>query len=1026
MKFILDDLEQPKAERIFVDRVEPRQAFWQAFSAAQQGLEEPLVLHYYGVGGMGKTSLHSQLEKELRERCPGAKYVELDFDFVERRESYRVIGLLKKKLSQAYNFQFPLFDVACYTFLCRIGEDGDQAEIQSFVGGSQVLNFLCDAASMIPGTSMISGILKLVDEGVAVARNLFSNKKQLLRSFESMDIRQLRDQLPAYFASDLRANLKKEEQPFVIFLDTYEKLVNEFAGVGDPLQSDLWLRGPQGLIPRLPNTLWVLGGREKLKWPQLDTPDAWDNVLHQYLLGALADSDTQEFLQSAGVEDAAVRNRICALSDGLPVSLDLYLEQYLREGAVSDDTPSALHERVVRYMSDEEKNACYLLAALGQWTQEEALALAKRAGVVLSPTLLERLCGFSFILTQDGVTFHLMRKVSEVLRQHCPASLSRALAVQKPELKEESPAPVLDFETAPEKYVSLALQTFQSEEACVDWVLAELDDPLMDLWKRLDLDTYFAVIGLLKERAIQSWPGGVLESLVEGYNGIGLYHAAHPEQSQAILEKVLQRMKQLDNLPALYTVLKQYQYVAFYRLNLTDFVKQAEPLWNLFQQRGNSAYAAQIAQQLEEAYEMMDLPQKVQAWHQQASQEQAPLIDEPNSLTDPHLIQIQKELEERTQAEAFTQEDKNAIYALVEKGRRLTLQINGSESREMFQWYSFEEGVYSKTGDYQLGQKVTGKLRETSKLYYGETSGNYGYFLFLDGLLHFTASCTRSDFLGWSPCSATFAQAYPLLKAHLGSACTFTKQTYLLWKLTDLENVSLGEYRDRLWDLKEEIEDPEEEAAAFLLEFLDTLEYLPEELEDSPALEVIADVFGGETIDSGEETPHSQQDEFMSTLEAPVSPPEEPAPIPVKPKSPEPQVTMAQIIQQLMAEYKPMDFYTAFTDIPEKKLRNALKSYGDDPKGELVPYVLALFDATVTGNAKNGFLLFTSGILYRESGSNQGGVTLEDLEPFTAKGKNNLIVNAKGHPGLASFVCLRPENVALVLNRILEDLQARQ
>ena len=30
MKFILDELEQPKGERIFVDRVEPRQIFWQA------------------------------------------------------------------------------------------------------------------------------------------------------------------------------------------------------------------------------------------------------------------------------------------------------------------------------------------------------------------------------------------------------------------------------------------------------------------------------------------------------------------------------------------------------------------------------------------------------------------------------------------------------------------------------------------------------------------------------------------------------------------------------------------------------------------------------------------------------------------------------------------------------------------------------------------------------------------------------------------------------------------------------------
>lgn len=1017
MKFILEDLEQPKAERIFVDRVEPRQAFWKAFSTAQQGLEEPLVLHYYGVGGMGKTSLHNQLEKELQERCPEAKYVELDFDFVERREPYRVMSLLKKKLSQAYNFQFPLFDVACYTFLCRIGEDGDQAEIESFVGGSQILNFLCDAASMIPGTSMISGILKLVDEGVAVARNLFSNKKQLLHSLESVDIRQLRDQLPAYFASDLRVNLKKEKQPFVIFLDTYEKLVNEFAGVGEPLQNDLWLRGPHGLIPRLPNTLWVLGGREKLKWPQLDTPGTWDNVLSQYLLGALTDSDSQEFLQLAGVADAAARKQICILSGGLPASLDLYLEQYLREGTVSDAMPSALHERVVRYMSDEEKTACYLLATLGEWSQEEALAFAKRAGVPLSPTLLERLCGFSFILTQDGVTFHLMRKVGEVLRQHCPASLSRALAVLKPALKEESFAPALDFDTAPEKYVGLMLQNFPNEDTCVDWVLNQLDSSLMALRKRLDLDTYFAVISLLKERAMQSWPGGVLESLVESYNGTGLYYAAHPEQSQAILENALQQLEQLGNLPVLYAVLEQYQYVAFCRMNLTDFVKQAEPIWKRFQQSGNSAYATRTARLLEEAFRLMDLPQEEQTWHQHAPQGQNFRPEKSVISTDPRLIQIQKELRERIQAEEFTQEDRDTIYALVEEGRQLARRIYGLESREMFQWYFLEGRVYANTGDYQLGQEVTTKLLETSKTYYGETSGTYGSFLLLDGFMRYMSCCIQSDFLGWPFCSTAFAQAYLLLKTHLGSKNEFTKQTYLLWKLTDLENVSLEEYRDRLWALKEEIEDPQDETHAFFLEFLDNLEYLPEELADFPALEVIADVFGGETIDYAKETPP------LPHQKEPVSTQKEPAPVP---KEPEPPVNMAQVIQQLMDEYKPMDLYTAFTDIPEKKLHNALKSYGDDPKGKLVPYVLALFDATLTGNAKNGFLLFTSGILYRESGSNQGGVTLEDLEAFTTKGKNNLIINAKGRPELASFICLKPENAVLVLNCILEDLKQRQ
>lgn len=92
---------------------------------------------------------------------------------------------------------------------------------------------------------------------------------------------------------------------------------------------------------------------------------------------------------------------------------------------------SALHERVVRYMVEEERTACTLLAVFGQWTQKQALAFAQAAGLPLSPLLLERLCGFSFILTQDGVTFHMMRQVGEVLRQDCPAALSRAFAAGK-------------------------------------------------------------------------------------------------------------------------------------------------------------------------------------------------------------------------------------------------------------------------------------------------------------------------------------------------------------------------------------------------------------------------------------------------------------------------------------------------------------------------------------------------------------------------------------------------------------------
>ena len=1016
MKFILDEMERPKAERIFVDRVEPRQQFWDAFAKVQQGLEEPYVLHYYGVGGIGKTSLHSQLIRELKHRCPEAKFADLDFDFVERREPYRVMGLLKKKLSQSWGFQFPLFDVACYTFLCRIGEDADKEEIESFVGGSQVLNFLCDAASMVPGASMVSGILKLVDEGVAVARNLFSGKNQQLKALESMDIRQLRDQLPLYFAADLRNNLKKEKHPFVIFLDTYEKLVNEFAGVGDPLQNDLWLRGSGGLIPRLPGVLWVLGGREKLKWSQLDSPGAWDNVLHQYLLGTLAEEDSQEFLRSAGVEDSSVRNKICSLSGGLPVSLDLYVEQYFQQGTVSDTVaPSALHERVVRYMTEEEKTACYLLAVLGQWTQEQALAVARDGGVPLSPALLERICGFSFVLTEDGTTFRMMRNVGEVLRQHCPAALGRSLAAKQGETPKAAAQPVLDFASAPERYVSLLLGTFQEEEPCLTWVLDQLDSPLAALRQRLDLDTYFSVLQLLKEWAHTRCPVGVLEALVEGYNGIGLFYASRPEDSQSALEKVLARLEQCGEVRVLCAVILQYARVTLACLNAVDFVEHVEPLWALFQHE--EPYASKVAGQLANAWELMDQPQKAQLWRQRADNGEAAPVETAEGVRDHRLSQIRQDLKELVRQEEISQEEKERIFALLEEGSRLVADRYEPASKEAYLWYLQECQAYLNTGEPDRGLAVTGKLLELARRYYGTDSGAFAMVQMVDGFLRFMSSSAQLDFRSWPDCSPIFSRAYSTLKKRLGEESEFTRQAYVLWKGTDLGSVSIAEYRQQLRDVFDAMERPGE--ALFPVgDLLDDLEFLPEEIDESPAVEVMASVFGGETSDK----PAAQPEPASSA---------DPSPAPQEGESAQADleveeggsITMAEAVRQLVAEYKPADLYTAFTVIPEKKLRNALKTYGGDPKGEMIPYVLCLFDATVLGNAKNGFLLFTSGLLYRESGSRQGEVLLRDLEPFTAE-KGFVVLNTKEKPKLATFVSARAEAAVQVLNRILDHLRS--
>jgi len=109
----------------------------------------------------------------------------------------------------------------------------------------------------------------------------------------------------------------------VIFLDTYEKLVNGMLSVGESLNNDRWIRG---LILNIPNVLWVIAGREKLKWEAFDS--AWSKALEQHLLGSLTQNDSTQFMQSAGITDPALLEGLYQLTDGTPVYLDLCADRY--------------------------------------------------------------------------------------------------------------------------------------------------------------------------------------------------------------------------------------------------------------------------------------------------------------------------------------------------------------------------------------------------------------------------------------------------------------------------------------------------------------------------------------------------------------------------------------------------------------------------------------------------------------------------------------------------------------------------
>ncbi len=1028
MKFILDDFKEQRAERLFVDRIEPRQIFWQQFADAKKGRSEPLVLHYYGVGGIGKSSLHAQLTKELAQRCPGAKSVVLDFDFVERREPYRILNLLKRKLADAYGFSFPLFDVACYTFLCRIGEDADIGEVQSLVGNSPLLTFLCDAASMVPGTSMVTGILKLVDEGVAVARNLFSNRKQLLRRLETTDIRLLRSQLPAYFAADLRENLQAEREPFVIFLDTYEKLVDEFASVGDPLQNDWWLRGKDGLIPRLPGVLWVLGGREKLKWPVLDGPGTWDGVLHQYLLGTLARQDADEFLRAAGVADQASREQIFSLSGGLPVSLDLYVEQYHIQGSVSGAIPpAALHERVVRYMSDDEKNACYLLAHLGRWTHPQAAEAARLAGVSLSPTLYDKLCGFSFIQTEDGELCTMMRQVAEVLRANCPASLGRTLAAL-PSAEETAAAagnagaanlaaaaptkvPISIPEAPTARSVEMALRGLENEEACIDWLLESLEEALDRMRRRLELDTYFSILAPIRRFARKEAPGGVLELLLDGFDGIGLYYAGKPQRGEQILRGALEALCRQEGSAARscrHTVSIQYFFVTQARCNSAAFAEIAPRLWQQQLDENDIFLAAATARRLAQAYDYMEWPEQAALWHERGEAAPPPADAASSGAQAPEapasgagagagrLNELLEELGRRLNAQNFSPEDQDAVRMLLEDGQALAARVYGPDSLEAFRWRCEACNAYGQMGDAQAMLEALGQALALCARFSGEDSGVWAIVRAME--LHVQTMLAMSD--DWAVLERIGAEMEPvraILERQLGPRRSDTQDAAYLCRLFKrISGCTVAEYRQQLQAVQADPHwAPSEGRLGYAASLLDVIDAFQGSCDDQMVVQLFGPGWGSGT------TPPA----------GPVSA------APYQDGGPE------ALVCGWMETYRPAGLFTSVTGIPEKRLRNALRSYGG---GEDAGRVLVLLDTTILGSGKSGLLLLSDCIVYKDLLGRKGRVPLTKLDPFTRedikKGDGNFIVlNTKDAPDRARFTPEGADETLQVLN-LLTDL----
>ena len=345
------------ASDIFTDREAPREAFWNEYGKLRAELTDPdsddippHILLYYGISGIGKTRLLTEIGRELDRKKDetGSKssyrWVMYDFtDFGNTKED--VIKGLAHLLSQKYGFRFPMTALAETKIADEIGRkpDMEMPTIEDKIRSSKIGNTILNVIKFTP----FGDIAENIFDGIQTIEDLFDIKfleklnpwfmlplgKSLVDYFHHADLRNVRGSLEAAFSFDLDNNLEKTpDEPLVIMLDTYER----YTHIDDDTPTrgyvkDLWLRRHDGVIASVPGILWVIAGREKLgEIEKTENPDSWNALgIKEHLVGNLAPNDIRSYLGEVGITDTVLQDHLIELTGGVPLLLDMARETFV-------------------------------------------------------------------------------------------------------------------------------------------------------------------------------------------------------------------------------------------------------------------------------------------------------------------------------------------------------------------------------------------------------------------------------------------------------------------------------------------------------------------------------------------------------------------------------------------------------------------------------------------------------------------------------------------------------------------------
>lgn len=409
--------------RQFTDRKEPLKVFNDALEMIDS--RNYSILAYYGIGGIGKSRFQKYIKEDILDSNSNVIYSWVDFELETNRKPYKAYRILANNFKG--NVDFHTFNLAYFIYLSKAFPEYDfkKKKLPFLEEGSLVASGI-DLLENVSGVRLAIGVIDYV-VGKSKKYTFNKNITNRLKKLNYLEETEIEKELILFFAYDIdRFKENNPQKKVVIFLDTYEALWENKKEESYRLTLDEWIR--DALVTELQKVLFVICGREKLRWDEVEKE--WKEDIEQHLLGNLSGEDTISFLKSCKILDKNIQQQIVKSSEGVPYYLDICVDIYyqIQNPTVNDfkDVKKEdIFKRFMKYLNQSESESLKILSNTRFYTKDIFEDLITKFKTSYPITAMYSLNEFSFILKSNEKFF-----IHKLMRNNL-------IAMQSKELKQE-------------------------------------------------------------------------------------------------------------------------------------------------------------------------------------------------------------------------------------------------------------------------------------------------------------------------------------------------------------------------------------------------------------------------------------------------------------------------------------------------------------------------------------------------------------------------------------------------------------